>query len=957
MPVRQSAFGRVRVGGSYAFFGTGVGTAKALSIDMLAMLDGRSSAIVARYLNDDLMAPVGDYWYAPGAPGKYGGGGSNPPNLVQFDHRLGLPTETSYSEITPALPLWDANHRGDGVTSLALYCKPARREDQSGDFPNGLPTPSAVFDAQLVYDPRDGGQTQGDASTYVFSDNPVLCLLAYLTDASGGMGLDYARFILPAISFWTAAADECDGVVSTSGMHATLLDAADVGDNKIFLADTTGLAVEATVQLATENVVVSGFGLAGEVDLTSNLLYAHGAGELAYWPGFGQTTLYRCALTYRHDTAPGDVIKSILASFDGWLGQRGDGALVVRTNTVYSPTVTLEDRHIVGYQVQHYLPDEQATNQLIVSYTDPASGFNKAEAGIVQDDDDIAARGQVRSQELYLQSVPSAPQALTVARAVLARAIQPLRLTLTCNLSGLGVLGERYLGVKISELDALADTVVEVTGKPIIDLSSMTVNFPCVVASAATAPSPPTPIRVQEVATWNSRSGTLPGAPADGSALIALGTGPAALPVNTADGWAIIDTHEAIVSVSGVDQIIYGVLAWKRCGPSESATQTPFSGSVTNNQDAVSIIEVSDCGDLPGSLEALSWGSPSSPASGDTTVSATATATSATDDTLGVAMAGWWGVWPFFDTMSLASGWGNIHGDTGAISGSSATIVGSQAIATAGTTVTATASTGHAFANAWYKLIVCALVISRFTRDTLPPLAPPSGAPLQPLDAPTIASVTPDYPDSGGGISGARLLIEVDDPGFDAGTTWKAQWKLSTDTLWTQLPGPLDAEGSPLTIQTGLIAASGSVDVQVAYAVGSQVSPWSATTTVTVSAPDATTTSLTASEVLTAGQIVSIWSSGGAAKVRKANATDDTKPAHGFVLAGVASGATATVSLPGQAITGLSSLTPGATYYLDTTGGGITATQPSTSGNLVQRVGVALSATTLLFQPEILSEA
>jgi hypothetical protein len=81
------------------------------------MLDGRSQGLVAFYLNDDLMAPVGDYWWAPGAQGKYGGGGSNPPNLVQMDFRLGLDTETSYSEIAPALPLWDANHRGDGVTS------------------------------------------------------------------------------------------------------------------------------------------------------------------------------------------------------------------------------------------------------------------------------------------------------------------------------------------------------------------------------------------------------------------------------------------------------------------------------------------------------------------------------------------------------------------------------------------------------------------------------------------------------------------------------------------------------------------------------------------------------------------------------------------------------------------------------------------------------------------------
>jgi hypothetical protein len=341
------------------------------------------------------MAPVGDYWWAPGAPGKYGGGGSNPPNLVQIDYRLGLDTETSYSEIAPALPLWDASHRGDGVTSMLLLCTPARREDQQGDFPNGLPTPSAVIDAQLIYDPRDVGQTQGDKSTYLFSDNPILCLLAYLTDASGGMGLDYARFIEPAIDFWKDAADECDGLVATSGMHATLLDAAAVGDNKIFLADTTGLTVGATVSNCrprTWSCPASAW--PAKSISPGRWLTPTKPGNWPTGPASVRRRLYRCAGTYGHDTPPGDVIKSILSTFDGWLGQRGDGALVVRTNTVYTPTVVLGNDHIVGYQVQHYLPDEQVTNQYVVSYTDPASGFNKAEAGYVQDDDDIAAAGR-----------------------------------------------------------------------------------------------------------------------------------------------------------------------------------------------------------------------------------------------------------------------------------------------------------------------------------------------------------------------------------------------------------------------------------------------------------------------------------------------------------------------------------------------------------------------------------
>jgi hypothetical protein len=578
MPIRTSALGTVRTGGAYVLYTTGT-THKNISYDVQAMLDGESDGFVSFFLNDDLMAAYGNgYWWAPGASGKYGGGGSNPPNLVKIDYRLGVTPETAYA-ISSDVPAWDASHRGDGITSTLLRCTQARREDQAGDFPNGLPQLSAVIRAQKIYDPRDTGQTQGDKSTYLWSDNSVLCLLAYLTDANGGMGLSYARFIEPAIDFWKSAADECDGLVATSGMHATLLNDAAADDNKIFVADQTGLTAGSVIQLPTgDSVTVSGLATAGEVDLTSNLTYPLSAGALVYWSGFGQQAAYRCNLAYAHDQAPGEVIKAILQTFDGWLGQRGDGALVVRTNTVYEPTVTLSDRHISGYAVQNYLPDEQATNQYIVSYVDPASAYNKAEAGYVQDDDDIAARGRPFSQELFIQACPSAPQALSVARVMLDRANQQVRGTITTrNLCALPAMGERFIRLQISEQPSLADTIVEITGKITLDIQSLSASFPFVKVTSAAAPPPPVPARVQEAASWNSRGATFGSAPTDQSVMVALFTGPdAAAPVNTADGWTLLEGHEGIVTTGGPDDTIWGVLAWKRAGASESAAQTPF---------------------------------------------------------------------------------------------------------------------------------------------------------------------------------------------------------------------------------------------------------------------------------------------------------------------------------------------------------------------------------------------
>jgi hypothetical protein len=112
----------------------------------------------------------------------------------------------------------------------------------------------------------------------------------------------------------------------------------------------------------------------------------------------------------------------------------------------------------------------------------------------------------------------------------------------------------------------------------------------------------------------------------------------------------------------------------------------------------------------------------------------------------------------------------------------------------------------------------------------------------------------------------------------------------------------------------------------------------------------ADTASIVASENLVAGDFVNVWNDGGVAKIRKADATTAGKEAHGFVLAGVTSAASGTVYFEGTN-TQLSGLTPGP-QWLSVTAGRCTATAPSSTGNSVQRVGFAISATAMNFQSQ-----
>lgn len=110
--------------------------------------------------------------------------------------------------------------------------------------------------------------------------------------------------------------------------------------------------------------------------------------------------------------------------------------------------------------------------------------------------------------------------------------------------------------------------------------------------------------------------------------------------------------------------------------------------------------------------------------------------------------------------------------------------------------------------------------------------------------------------------------------------------------------------------------------------------------------PDVAT--IAASENLAAGDFVNVHNSSGA-KVRKADATASGKEAHGFVLSAATGGNNATVYFEGTN-TGVTGMTPGV-VFLSATAGLATGTAPSSSGNVVQRLGVAVSATAINFEP------
>lgn len=109
---------------------------------------------------------------------------------------------------------------------------------------------------------------------------------------------------------------------------------------------------------------------------------------------------------------------------------------------------------------------------------------------------------------------------------------------------------------------------------------------------------------------------------------------------------------------------------------------------------------------------------------------------------------------------------------------------------------------------------------------------------------------------------------------------------------------------------------------------------------------------IAASENMTAPCIVNIHNSSGE-KVRYADASaaGGSKKAVGFILANAVTPNPVAVYFEGE-ISGLTGLTPGTTYFLsDSTPGGLIDTPVTTTGRILQKIGIATSATSIDFEP------
>ncbi len=197
----------------------------------------------------------------------------------------------------------------------------------------------------------------------------------------------------------------------------------------------------------------------------------------------GGIARYTCSGGYSlPNDEPASVLGAIFATCDGLTYQRRDGAIGIRVGKTVSPTVTIDDDHILGYEGFRKGDNVfQVCNEVTAKYTSPTHDYQETDAEPWRDEDDITDRGQVLSKALSLLWVTEHSQVRRLMKLYHARCNPEWTGRIVTDMAGMAALSERYLHIVITELGI--DDDFEVVGPPEVKVSNEAVICTIGVAS------------------------------------------------------------------------------------------------------------------------------------------------------------------------------------------------------------------------------------------------------------------------------------------------------------------------------------------------------------------------------------------------------------------------------------------------------------------------------------------
>jgi hypothetical protein len=390
---------------------------------------GRLDGIAAYYLNDDKVTLD-----VNGAVIAVTNGGTtitsgryldSPDKRVIFHTRMGLPTETAYSEVVTRFPsIYGSTYRGDGIGSFCVerFAPAAKFVDKI--FPSGPPEAS-IATRGVCYDWRkddtvtggSGDQRRDDPTTWEASDNP---LVWDVFREWHDWGMDWDTEITPSLDLLTDGANFNEGLI----------------------------------------------------DLNAG----------------GTEKRYRCAFNYPDDENQDATRQRFKDAMDAFWMVNGLGHLIVKPGQYEEPTFVITADDIcapdgdVGYSWSRGTANANAVDLVNVTFMSPDNDYLD-----MQCDPWIISDQGNRATSLNLgvdgPGVFTFTQARRLAKRKAARLMPTYRGWVRVGLMGRRGLGERYIRIQNPRLNSMSDVVCEVTN---VEFDPDTLTFVFTVISADT---------------------------------------------------------------------------------------------------------------------------------------------------------------------------------------------------------------------------------------------------------------------------------------------------------------------------------------------------------------------------------------------------------------------------------------------------------------------------------------
>jgi len=337
---------------------------------------------------------VGDVQYS-----NAGTLGTNPALRYSFVFNLhhGADSQTADPMLRASIPTeWTTNHKLNGICYIAA----AFDYDKKGMY-KGVPQITVQVKGKKVYDPRDTGQTFGDASTYQWSSNPALCFLDYIIDDSYGKGLAESQINMTTIG---TAADICDVKVEQPYYNDDYQDATwsgDSGDDFIVINDNSDWwqnKVDEVIDIrdASDTLIFDGVDIKGNtryefydatqenrlyIDDTLSSTYTNEAGSFK-----AKVKRFHCNGYIDTNKNVMDNAKELLANMRGILNYV-NGKYELQIEDTGTSTFSITDDHIIanaGISVDYGNKDKKA-NKVVVEFFNANKKYELDTATVLHD--------------------------------------------------------------------------------------------------------------------------------------------------------------------------------------------------------------------------------------------------------------------------------------------------------------------------------------------------------------------------------------------------------------------------------------------------------------------------------------------------------------------------------------------------------------------------------------------